>query len=82
MFCAGVNSTLYRYPHNRFARLLRLKDPESWWNGLGESVREAVKKSGVSTADIASIGVDTTCCSVVALDANVSTVDRSGETGS
>lgn len=34
-------------------------------------MREAVSKAAVSTADIVSIGVDTTCCSVVALDANV-----------
>lgn len=34
-------------------------------------MREAVSKSAVSAADIVSIGVDTTCCSVVALDANV-----------
>ncbi|CAN0111230.1 unnamed protein product, partial [Hapterophycus canaliculatus] len=46
------------------------KDPEAWWKGLGEAVREAVLKSGVSTTDVASIGVDTTCCSVVALDAD------------
>lgn len=35
-------------------------------------MRSAVQEAGVSTADIVSIGVDTTCCSVVALDANVS----------
>ncbi len=37
-------------------------------------MRAAVQEAGVSTADIVSIGVDTTCCSVVALDVNVSEV--------
>ena len=49
-----------------------MKNPDDWWDGLGEAVRAAVQQAGVSTADIVSIGVDTTCCSVVALDANVS----------
>eukprot|EP00903_Cladosiphon_okamuranus_P006596 g6443.t1 len=44
------------------------QDPEDWWNGLGDAVRSAVQEAGVSTADILSIGVDSTCCSVVALD--------------
>lgn len=48
------------------------KDPNHWWDGLGKAVREAVEKSGVPEGEIVSIGIDTTCCSVVALDKNVS----------
>lgn len=53
---------------------LRRQNPDDWWNGLGDAVRAAVQQAGVSTADIVSIGVDTTCCSVVALNASVSEV--------
>lgn len=48
------------------------KNPNHWWDGLGKAVREAVEKSGVPEGEIVSIGIDTTCCSVVALDNNVS----------
>src|SRR5690606_19204290 len=40
-----------------------------WWNALGRSVREALKASGAAARDIVALAVDTTCCSVVALDA-------------
>ncbi|MEM9012353.1 MAG: FGGY-family carbohydrate kinase [Pseudomonadota bacterium] len=45
------------------------QDPEDWWRALGGAVREARAKAGVAPADIAAIAVDTTCCSVIALDA-------------
>ena len=45
------------------------QNPEDWWHCMGQSVKGAVAKAGVSPADILSICVDTTCCSVVALDA-------------
>jgi ribulokinase len=44
------------------------QDPEDWWRGLGEAVRGAVKAAGISAADVLAIAVDTTCCSVVAVD--------------
>ena len=37
---------------------------------MGQSVKGAVAKAGVSPADIIAMCVDTTCCSVVALDAD------------
>ncbi len=40
----------------------------AWWACMGQSVKGAVAKAGVSINDIIAISVDTTCCSVVALD--------------
>ncbi|KAI7844200.1 hypothetical protein COHA_002334 [Chlorella ohadii] len=45
------------------------QNPADWWAGLGAAVREAVASAGVQTTDVAAICVDTTCCTVVALDA-------------
>lgn len=44
------------------------QDPNDWWKALGESVRKAVAEAKVSPQSIAAICLDTTCCSVVALD--------------
>ena len=46
------------------------QNPEDWWQALGSSVRQAVSEARVSPSHIAAICLDTTCCSVVALDAN------------
>ena len=61
-------STAYetRFPHPGWAE----QDPRDWWRALGESVRRAVDQAGVSPGQIAAMAVDTTCCSVVALDGN------------
>lgn len=45
------------------------QNPEDWWRCMGQSVQGAVAAARVSPADILAITVDTTCCSVVALDA-------------
>lgn len=45
------------------------QNPQDWWMCMGQSVRGAVAKAGISSGDIIAISVDTTCCSVVALDA-------------
>ncbi|MGE0716789.1 MAG: ribulokinase [Alphaproteobacteria bacterium] len=45
------------------------QDPRDWWRAIGIAVRRAVAEAGVAPADIAALAVDTTCCSVVALDA-------------
>ena len=42
--------------------------PRDWWKALAGSVRKAVKESGISPEHISAMTVDTTCCSVVALD--------------
>ena len=59
-------ATLYetRFPHPGWAE----QDPRDWWRALGESVRAAVEQSGLRSEQIAAMAVDTTCCSVVALD--------------
>jgi ribulokinase len=59
-------ATPYRtdFPHPSWAE----QNPEDWWAAMGQSVKGAVAQSGVSPADIIAMSVDTTCCSVVALD--------------
>ena len=44
------------------------QDPNDWWDALGKSVRKAISDSEISVDQIAAMAVDTTCCSVVALD--------------
>ena len=44
------------------------QQPQDWWAALGYSVRKAVNEAGVTADDVAALCVDTTCCSVVALD--------------
>ena len=39
-----------------------------WLQGLGVAVKQAVAAAGISPADVAAVCVDTTCCTVVALD--------------
>lgn len=45
------------------------QDPLDWWRCMGQSVRAALAAARVAPADILALCVDTTCCSVVALDA-------------
>jgi FGGY-family pentulose kinase len=45
------------------------QDPDVWWSSLVEATRGAMEKSGVSPEEIAGIAVDTTSCTVVAVDA-------------
>mmetsp|Transcript_1906 Transcript_1906/g.6988 ORF Transcript_1906/g.6988 Transcript_1906/m.6988 type:complete len:760 (+) Transcript_1906:3-2282(+) len=45
------------------------QEPSDWWRALGEAVRGALEAApGVAASDVAAVCVDTTCCSVVALD--------------
>lgn len=45
------------------------QNPADWWWALGESVRRAMQEARIAAADVIALAVDTTCCSVVALDA-------------
>jgi ribulose kinase len=45
------------------------QDPEDWWRALGEAVRGAVAAARADPGAALGLGLDTTCCSVVALDA-------------
>ncbi len=62
----AFESTAYQttFPQSGWAE----QQPAEWWSALGRSVRGAVQASGVAPADIGAMAVDTTCCSVVALD--------------
>lgn len=46
------------------------QNPDDWWNNLGEAVRGCLGSlpDGADPSNVKSICVDTTCCSVVALD--------------
>ena len=44
------------------------QNPEEWWRCLGLAVRGALQAAGISGDQILALAVDTTCCSVVALD--------------
>ena len=59
-------STAYetRFPNPAWAE----QDPRDWLKALEESVRTAVDQSGVRPEQIAAMALDTTCCSVVAVD--------------
>lgn len=47
------------------------QNPSDWWNGLGQAVRGALATlKGSDDYSIKGLCVDTTCCSVVALDKN------------
>jgi FGGY family of carbohydrate kinases, N-terminal domain len=53
------------HPHPGWAE----QQPEDWWSALGAAVRDAVAQAGVSAGEIAALCLDTTNCTVVALDA-------------
>ncbi len=44
------------------------QNPEDWWQALCLAVPGVVAKAGIKASEIAAMAVDTTCCSVVALD--------------
>lgn len=63
----GSHATAYEtlFPHPSWAE----QNPQDWWAAMGQSVRGALAKARVAASDVIAISVDTTCCSVVALDA-------------
>jgi ribulokinase len=44
------------------------QNPDDWWRALGLAVRQAVQEAKIRPHEVAALAVDTTCCSVVALD--------------
>lgn len=62
----GSHATSYptKFPQPSWAE----QNPADWWTGLAASVRGAMTKAGASPSSVLSLCVDTTCCSVVALD--------------
>ena len=47
------------------------QNPDDWWRSLGVAMNRALAESGVSKDDILDLAADTSCCSVVALDAEM-----------
>ena len=62
----GSHATPYKtdFPQPSWAE----QNPLDWWNGMASSVKGAIAKADVSSSDIVALCVDTTCCSVLALD--------------
>ncbi len=54
-----------KFPRSGWAE----QDPDVWWSNLVQASRGALEKSGISSEEIVSIAVDTTSCTVVAMDA-------------
>ncbi len=54
----------------RFAAGARAEqDPDAWWSALGMAVRQAGAAAGIGARDVDALCTATTCCTVVALDA-------------
>lgn len=62
----GTAATPYKtdFPNPGWAE----QNPDDWWAALGASVKGALAEAGLTGDDIAALSVDTTSCSVVALD--------------
>lgn len=52
------------FPHPGWAE----QNPADWWAAFGTAVQAAVAEAGVAPTSIAAISLDTTNCTVVALD--------------
>jgi len=61
----GVAPYPTTFPHPSWAE----QQPDDWWEALGAAVRSALSQAGAAAADVAALALDTTCCTVVALDA-------------
>lgn len=46
------------------------QNPEDWWHAAGRAVRAAMAEAGIARDEIEALSLATTCCTVVALDAN------------
>ncbi|WP_181701019.1 FGGY-family carbohydrate kinase [Chthonobacter albigriseus] len=44
------------------------QNPDDWWAAVGSATQGALKASGVDAGDVIAIAIDTTSCTVVALD--------------
>ena len=65
--CLGQKAVAYE---TRFAPGARAEqDPEDWWEAFVAATRGAIAEAGVAPAQVEAIAYATTCCTVVALDA-------------
>jgi ribulokinase len=58
------------FPHPGWAE----QHPADWWAALGASVKGALAAAGVAGQEVLAMAIDTTSCSVVALDADGQTL--------
>jgi ribulose kinase len=47
------------------------QNPDDWWQSFIRVVNKIIKDSGISSKSIVALTVDTTCCTVLALDKNL-----------
>ena len=68
---AGRSVATAKAPYDtQFAAGARAEqDPEAWWIALGTAVRQAIAAAGIGGQDVDALCTATTCCTVVALDA-------------
>lgn len=66
--CLGSQAVPYQTKFSAGAQAEQ--DPSDWWDAVVKSTRGAVAQANVSPEKIEAISYATTCCSVVALDAN------------
>lgn len=65
--CLGSKAVSYPTQFSPGARAEQ--DPEDWWRALVQATRGAIAASGVDAGGIVAMTAATTCCTVVALDA-------------
>ena len=63
----GSNASAYQtqFPNPSWAE----QNPEDWWRCMGQATRGALAAGGIPSNQVIAMAVDTTCCSVVAVDA-------------
>ena len=66
--CLGSQAVPYQTKFSAGAQAEQ--DPSDWWDAVVKSTRGALAQANVSPEKIEAISYATTCCSVVALDAN------------
>ena len=64
--CVGSASEHYRTDFAAGARAEQ--QPEDWWQALGSAMRGAMADAGIAADEVDALAIDTTSCSVVALD--------------
>ena len=45
------------------------QNPDDWWRSMGQATRGALAAGGIAPDQVIAMAIDTTCCSVVAVDA-------------
>lgn len=61
----GTAPLVTTYPQPGWAE----QQPLDWWKGLGQAVPEALRQAGCGAEAVAAIGLDSTACTVLAVDA-------------